>query len=239
PSDHHRAGTRHCARSRTRDLARGNRGDRQARAADRADAARPSRDDDHRPRADRAARRRRGGGGGAGAADPVLRLRARHGADVRGRSLGVAGVWGAPTAHGAPGVARGTLGCGHPRHSDERGAALGRRHSARRRPGAGVASTLVNVAMCGAAIWICYARRPFKKYRVLGRFWRPDWRLLRQLFVIGVPISGAMLLEWGLFSSAALLVGWIGTRELAAHQIALQIVSLLFMIPAGISTAAT
>ena len=105
--------------------------------------------------------------------------------------------------------------------------------------GAGVASTLVNVAMCGAAIWICYARRPFKKYRVLGRFWRPDWRLLRQLFVIGVPISGAMLLEWGLFSSAALLVGWIGTRELAAHQIALQIVSLLFMIPAGISTAAT
>ena len=134
-SDHHYTGD--CARSRTHDLARGNRGDRQARAADRADAARPSRDDDHRPRADRAARRRRGGGGGAGAADPVLRLRARHGADVRGRSLGVAGVWGAPTAHGAPGVARGTLGCGHPRHSDQRGAALGRRHSARRRPGAG------------------------------------------------------------------------------------------------------
>jgi MATE family multidrug resistance protein len=105
--------------------------------------------------------------------------------------------------------------------------------------GAGLATTLVNIAMCGAAIWICYAARPFRKYRVLGRFWRPDWRLLRQLFVIGAPISGSMLLEWGLFSSAALLVGWIGTTELAAHQIALQIVTVLFMVPFGISLAAT
>jgi multidrug resistance protein, MATE family len=105
--------------------------------------------------------------------------------------------------------------------------------------GAGLATTLVNVGMCVAGIWICYACPPFRKYRVLGNFWRPDWHLLRRLFVIGAPISGAMLLEWGLFSSAALLVGWIGTTELAAHQIALQIVSLLFMVPFGISIAAT
>jgi MATE family multidrug resistance protein len=105
--------------------------------------------------------------------------------------------------------------------------------------GAGLATTIVNLAMCAAAVWICYARRPFKKYRVLGRFWRPDWVLMRQLIVIGVPISGAMLLEWGLFSSAALLVGWIGTTALAAHQIALQIATILFMVPFGISLAAT
>jgi multidrug resistance protein, MATE family len=105
--------------------------------------------------------------------------------------------------------------------------------------GAGLATTIVNVGMCAAAVWICYARRPFKKYRVLGRFWRPDWVLMRQLIVIGVPISGAMLLEWGLFSSAALLVGWIGTTALAAHQIALQIATILFMVPFGISLAAT
>ncbi len=56
--------------------------------------------------------------------------------------------------------------------------------------GAGLATTFVNVAMCVAAVWICYACRPFKKYRVLGRFWRMDWELMRQLIVIGVPISG-------------------------------------------------
>ena len=105
--------------------------------------------------------------------------------------------------------------------------------------GAGLATTFVNVGMCVAAVWICYACRPFKKYRVLGRFWRMDWELMRQLIVIGMPISGTMLLEWGLFSSAAILVGWLGTTALAAHQIALQIAAILFMVPFGISMAAT
>jgi len=105
--------------------------------------------------------------------------------------------------------------------------------------GAGLATTLVNIMMCVAAVWVCYAFRPFKKYRVLGYFWRMDGELMRRLVVIGVPISGTMLLEWGLFSSAAILVGWIGTTALAAHQIALQIAAILFMIPFGISMAAT
>jgi MATE family multidrug resistance protein len=105
--------------------------------------------------------------------------------------------------------------------------------------GAGLATTFVNVAMCIVAVWICYACRPFKKFRVLGRFWRPDWALMRQLIVIGVPISGALMLEWGLFSSSALLVGWIGSAALAAHQIALQVATVLFMVPFGISLAAT
>ena len=90
-----------------------------------------------------------------------------------------------------------------------------------------------------AAIWVCYTRRPFRKYRVLGRFWRADWELMRKLLTIGLPISGGFMLEWGLFSSAALLVGWIGTTALAAHQIALQVAAVLFMIPFGISLAAT
>ncbi len=105
--------------------------------------------------------------------------------------------------------------------------------------GAGLATTAVNLMMCAAAVWVCYARRPFRKYRVLGRFWRPDWHLMAKLFAIGLPISGGFMLEWGLFSSAALLVGWIGTAALAAHQIALQVASLLFMVPFGISLAAT
>jgi MATE family multidrug resistance protein len=105
--------------------------------------------------------------------------------------------------------------------------------------GAGLATAIVSAGMCVAAIWICYACRPFKKYHVLGRFWRPDWGLMRQLIKIGLPISGAFALEWGLFSSAALLMGWIGVTALAAHQIALQVASILFMVPFGISLAAT
>jgi MATE family multidrug resistance protein len=105
--------------------------------------------------------------------------------------------------------------------------------------GAGAATTIVNIAMCAAAFWFCYARRPFKKYHVLGRFWRIDWVLMRKLMVIGGPISLSFLLEYGLFAAAGLLMGVIGTTALAAHQIALQIAAILFMVPFGIGMAAT
>jgi MATE family multidrug resistance protein len=105
--------------------------------------------------------------------------------------------------------------------------------------GAGVATTIVNLGMCAATIWVCYARRPFRKYRVLGHFWRSDWPLFRRLVVIGTPISAAFVLEYGVFAAAALLMGWLGTAALAAHQIALQTAAIMFMVPFGISMAAT
>ena len=105
--------------------------------------------------------------------------------------------------------------------------------------GAGVATTTVNLAMCIAGFWIAYAQPPFRKYRVLGRFWRIDWTLLAELIVVGAPIAGAFVLEYGLFATAAILMGWIGTTALAAHQIALQTAAILFMVPFGISMAAT
>src|SRR4029079_15694702 len=105
--------------------------------------------------------------------------------------------------------------------------------------GAGLATSIVNVGMCIAAIWVCYARRPFRKYRVLGRWWRGDWQLMKQLIVVGAPMSGSFLLEYGVFAAAAQLMGWIGTAALTAHQVALQIAAVMFMVPFGIGMAAT
>jgi MATE family multidrug resistance protein len=105
--------------------------------------------------------------------------------------------------------------------------------------GAGLATTIVNSGMFLAGLWFVYRRRPFRKYQVFGRIWRIDWMLMRQLIVIGAPISVAFLLEYGLFAAAALLMGLIGTTALAAHQIALQVTAILFMVPFGIGMAAT
>ena len=105
--------------------------------------------------------------------------------------------------------------------------------------GAGVATTLVNVGMCAVALLICVTRPPFKKYRVLGRFWRFDAPLFKTLCRLGLPISGAYLVEFGVFGGAGLLMGTISTTALAAHQITLQIAAILFMVPFGISLAAT
>ncbi|MDO9061399.1 MAG: MATE family efflux transporter, partial [Bradyrhizobium sp.] len=105
--------------------------------------------------------------------------------------------------------------------------------------GAGLATTIINFGMFLAALWFAHSRRPFRKYHVLGRIWRIDWILMRRLIVIGAPISISFLLEYGLFSAAALLMGLISTTALAAHQIALQVTAILFMVPFGIGIAAT
>ncbi|MCK1742041.1 MATE family efflux transporter [Bradyrhizobium sp. 139] len=103
--------------------------------------------------------------------------------------------------------------------------------------GAGLATTLVNCATFLAGLWFATTRRPFRDYYILAHFWRFDWPLMRQLIAIGMPISIASLLESGLFSVAALLIGLIGAGTLAAHQIAVQVATIMGMIALGISMA--
>jgi MATE family, multidrug efflux pump len=105
--------------------------------------------------------------------------------------------------------------------------------------GAGLATSIVNGGSFLVGLWIATQRKPFQRYHILVRLWRVDWELMRRIAVIGAPISASFLLEYGLFSSAALLMGMISTTALAAHQIALQVTAILFMIPYGISMAAT
>src|ERR1700761_4053843 len=105
--------------------------------------------------------------------------------------------------------------------------------------GAGLATTIVNFGTFLAGLWFATYRRPFRRYYVLGHFWRFDAGLMRRLVIIGAPISIAFVLEYGLFSAAALLMGLISTTALAAHQVALQVTAILFMVPYGISMAAT
>jgi multidrug resistance protein, MATE family len=105
--------------------------------------------------------------------------------------------------------------------------------------GTGLATAIVNGGTFLAGLWFATQRRPFKRYHIMARLWRIDWQLMRQIVVIGAPISISFLLEYGLFSSAALLMGMISTTALAAHQIALQVTAILFMVPFGIGMAAT
>ncbi|MEH2530445.1 MATE family multidrug resistance protein [Bradyrhizobium sp. AZCC 1588] len=105
--------------------------------------------------------------------------------------------------------------------------------------GAGLATSIVNLGTFLAGLWFAARRRPFRKFQILDHFWRVDWKLMRQLVVIGAPISLSFLLEYGLFGAAGLLMGIISTTALAAHQIALQVAAILFMVPFGIGMAAT
>jgi len=105
--------------------------------------------------------------------------------------------------------------------------------------GAGLATTTVNLGMFLAGVWFAVRRRPFRKYHVFSRVWRIDWPLMGKLVAIGTPISLSFLLEYGMFGAAGLLMGLISTTAIAAHQIALQIAAILFMVPFGVGMAAT
>jgi MATE family multidrug resistance protein len=78
-----------------------------------------------------------------------------------------------------------------------------------------------------------------RRFHLWQRFWRPDWQAMRQVWRLGVPIGLTGLAEGGLFQASALMMGWIGTVELAAHGIALEVASLTFMLHVGLSSAAT
>lgn len=104
--------------------------------------------------------------------------------------------------------------------------------------GAGLATTLVNCGSFLAGLWCATMRRPFRDYHIFAHLWRFDWPLMRQLIVSGTPSSVSFLIGSGQFSAATLLAGLISTSALAAHQVAVQVAVILFMIPFGISMAA-
>ncbi len=105
--------------------------------------------------------------------------------------------------------------------------------------GAGIASASSNIFSFVAMLAICLGMPALKRYHILHRWWRPHWASFAELFRLGLPIGITMVFEVALFNGAALLMGTFGLASLAAHQIAITIPSLTFMIPLGIGLAAT
>ncbi|WP_210494239.1 MATE family efflux transporter [Microvirga antarctica] len=105
--------------------------------------------------------------------------------------------------------------------------------------GAGIGTVISSTFMFVALAIVISHDRQLRRYHLFGRFWRPDWARYRGLWRIGLPIALTMAFEVTIFNAAALLMGRLGANELAAHAIALQIASVCFMVPFGISQAVT
>jgi MATE family multidrug resistance protein len=105
--------------------------------------------------------------------------------------------------------------------------------------GAGIASASSNIFSFMLMLAVCLGVPALKRYRILHRLWQPHWQSFRELLRLGLPIGITMVFEVALFNGAALAMGTFGLASLAAHQIAITIPSLTFMIPLGIGLAAT
>jgi len=105
--------------------------------------------------------------------------------------------------------------------------------------GAATASVVANVTGFLIAVAYVESQPKMRAYEIFVRFWRPDWSMVKEIVWLGLPISFTILAETSLFAAASLLIGTIGKLELAAHGIALQLASIAFMIPLGLSQVAT
>jgi MATE family multidrug resistance protein len=94
------------------------------------------------------------------------------------------------------------------------------------------------VALIALVGWTAWS--PDYRACYLWRGWHlPHWPIQKRLLQIGLPMGGAALAEVGAFCSIAIFVGRFGASQIAAHQIAINISSVLFMLPMGLSAALT
>jgi MATE family multidrug resistance protein len=105
--------------------------------------------------------------------------------------------------------------------------------------GLGLASGLSFWVMFLALLLYTCKNQTLKEYP----FWRELHRLrpqiLWQLVVVGISIAVTIAVEYGLFTAVTFFMGALGTETLAAHQTVYQTIFLLFMVPLGMSYAAT
>ncbi|CAI2800089.1 Putative multidrug resistance-transport membrane protein [Pseudomonas [fluorescens] SBW25] len=105
--------------------------------------------------------------------------------------------------------------------------------------GIGLVTAVVANGMALALMGYIHRNRAYAAYPLSTGLLRLNTQYLRELWRLGLPIGGTYAVEVGLFAFAALCMGTMGSTQLAAHQVALQIVSVAFMVPAGMSYAVT
>lgn len=86
------------------------------------------------------------------------------------------------------------------------------------------------------ALWVVDAR---KNYGLRCLSLRPDRSLLVRLLSLGLPAGATLLVEISIFAIVTFLIGSLGPLPLAGHEVALNVVSFTFMVPLGLSAAAS
>jgi multidrug resistance protein, MATE family len=105
--------------------------------------------------------------------------------------------------------------------------------------GLGAATAIVLwVQALGFGLWLHVGPR-YRDLRLFAGFERPNPRLLGQLLRLGLPLGVSVLMEGTLFVASALIIGSMGAVAVAAHQIAINVASVLFMVPLGVAMATT
>ena len=104
--------------------------------------------------------------------------------------------------------------------------------------GAGVGTLITRIFIFIVLAVIILYHRIFRRYiAVRSKVWKLKRQTIKELLHIGIPSSFQITMEAGAFAISGILIGTIGAVEQAAHQIALSLASLTFMVSMGLSQA--
>ena len=105
--------------------------------------------------------------------------------------------------------------------------------------GAGWASLVSRIFIATVLIIYIIRNKRFQEY--IKGFWKERFEqpVFKNLLSLGIPTGFQITFEVSAFVLAAIMAGWIGTNALAAHQIAINLAAMTYMVSLGFSQAAT
>ena len=103
--------------------------------------------------------------------------------------------------------------------------------------GAGWATFASRIFMAFVLVWYVMKSYRFKQFDVTLHFKSINIKMIKKILGLGLPSATQYLFEVGAFSFSVIMVGWLGTKQLAAHQIAINLASISFMTALGVSAA--
>jgi len=103
--------------------------------------------------------------------------------------------------------------------------------------GCAVATAIGMWLMLGAMVWWVRSASVYRATYPFGKWEGPDWHEIGAMFRLGLPIGITYFAEVSAFGAISLLVARFGVVQVSAHQIALNFVSLVFMVPLSFGIA--
>jgi len=105
--------------------------------------------------------------------------------------------------------------------------------------GAGLGTLISRLAMPTLFFLFVFKRSRYKRYFILAYKQLFSIEKILNVLKIGIPIGFQIIVEVIAFGIGAIMMGWLGETELAAHQVALGLASFTYMISLGVSQANT
>lgn len=105
--------------------------------------------------------------------------------------------------------------------------------------GAGIATISSRTFMAITLMIVIQKSARMKCFDPTLNYRKIDFSMIRRLLAIGIPAGFQYFFEVSAFAASSVMIGWMGTTALAAHQIALNLASISFMVAMGISSAGT